>query len=85
MATEKKQHFDIMNHELVPFHTIISDDEKEKLLKKYNVETNNLPKILDNDPVCVFIGAKSGQIVKIVRKSNTAKEAISYRLVIESE
>jgi DNA-directed RNA polymerase subunit H (RpoH/RPB5) len=83
MATEKKN-FDIMNHELVPLHIIISENEKEELLKKYNIEPNRLPKILDTDPVSIYIGAKPGQILKIIRKSHTAKEAVSYRLVVES-
>ncbi|GAI39834.1 unnamed protein product, partial [marine sediment metagenome] len=29
-------------------------------------------------------GAKPGQILKIIRESHTAKEAVSYRLVVES-
>ena len=83
MVTEKKN-FNIMNHNLVPLHIIISDKEKEELLKKYNIETNKLPKILDTDPVSIYIGAKPGQILKIIRESHTAKEAVSYRFVVES-
>ena len=80
----EKQQFDIMNHELVPLHVILSDDEKKELFKKYNITPDQLPKILDNDPVPISIEAKPGQIVKIIRKSHTAKEAVAYRLVVES-
>ena len=80
----EKQDFDIMSHDLVPLHIIISDKEKEDLLKSYKITPDHLPKILDNDPVAISIGAKPGQIVKIVRKSHTAKEAVAYRMVIES-
>jgi DNA-directed RNA polymerase subunit H len=73
-----------MNHDLVPEHKIISEKEKDILLKKYNIEPNQLPKILNTDPVSISIGAKPGQIVKIIRNSHTAKEAIAYRLVVES-
>ena len=83
MATENEQ-LNIMNHELVPFHIIISEKEKEELLKKYHISPSELPKILDTDPVSIFIGAKSRQVVKIIRESHTAKEAISYRIVVES-
>jgi DNA-directed RNA polymerase subunit H len=79
-----KQTFDIMNHELVPLHEIISETEKKKVLESYNITPDQLPKILDSDPVCLSIDAKPGQIVKITRKSHTAKEAVAYRLVIES-
>jgi DNA-directed RNA polymerase subunit H len=80
----EKQKFDIMNHDLVPLHVIVSDDEKKELFDKYNITPDQLPKILDTDSVSISIGAKPGQIVKIIRKSHTAKEAVAYRFVIES-
>ena len=80
----KKVVFDIMNHDLVPLHEIITEKEKKDLLTKYKIEPNQLPKILDTDPVCKSIGAKSGQILKIIRKSHTAGESFSYRFVVES-
>jgi len=83
MTADNKQ-LNIMNHELVPLHIIISEKEKKELLKKYNILQSQLPKILDTDTVSIFIGAKPGQVVKIIRDSHTAKEAVSYRLVVES-
>jgi DNA-directed RNA polymerase subunit H (RpoH/RPB5) len=78
------QQFEIMRHELVPLHEIISEEEKKELFKKYKLTTDLLPKIMDNDPVSNSIGAKPGQVLKITRKSRTAKEAVAYRLVVES-
>ena len=40
---------------------------------------------MDTDPAVLAIGAQPGQIVKITRKSQTAKYATFYRFVIESE
>jgi len=82
--TIPKQTFDIMNHELVPLHEILSETEKTKVLERYNITPDQLPKILDSDPVCLSIDAKPGQIVRITRKSHTAREAVAYRLVVES-
>ena len=82
MATEKKQ-FDIIKHKLVPQHTIISEKETKELFEKYNIKPDQLPKILDADPAAISIGVKPGQIVKIIRKSHTAKEAVAYRFVVE--
>ena len=82
-VTEKQQ-LDIMQHKLVPLHVIISDKEKEELFKRYNITPDQLPKILNTDPVSISIGAQPGQIIKIIRKSHTAKEAVAYRLVVES-
>jgi DNA-directed RNA polymerase subunit H len=84
MVIKKRALEDITKHKLVPEHTILSDKEKKDLIKSYQIELNQFPKILDVDPVCLQIGAKPGQILKIIRKSHTAKEAISYRLVVES-
>ncbi len=85
MAKEnQKQQFEILNHALVPNHELISEEEKKQIFKKYNITPDQLPKILDTDPACLSIGAKPGQIIKITRKSTTAKEATIYRLVVES-
>lgn len=70
---------------MVPDHKILSDIESEKLLKQFEIKPEQLPKILNTDPVILSIGAKPGQIVKVVRKSQTAKYATAYRIVIESE
>jgi DNA-directed RNA polymerase subunit H (RpoH/RPB5) len=82
--TIEKQELEIMSHKLVPFHEIISEKEKTELLEKFKITPDQLPKILNTDPVSSSIGAQPGQIVKIVRKSRTAKEAVAYRLVVES-
>ena len=74
-----------MGHVLVPEHTILSEEESQKLFKKYNIRPDQLPKILHTDPAVIAIGAKPGQIIKIVRISQTARQAIAYRFVIESE
>ena len=54
-------------------------------MEKYNIQPEQLPKILDTDPVIISIEAKPGQIIKVVRKSQTAKYATAYRIVIASE
>jgi DNA-directed RNA polymerase subunit H len=84
VKTIEKQQLNIMAHKLVPNHIIISEKEKKELLEKYKISPDQLPKILNTDPAAVSIGAKPGQIVKIIRKSHTAKEAVAYRLVIVS-
>ena len=75
---------DVLKHELVPEHIILSDKEAKEVLEKYNVSIDQLPKIFDTDPVVRAIGAKPGQIIKIIRRSPTAKKSTAYRVVIES-
>jgi DNA-directed RNA polymerase subunit H (RpoH/RPB5) len=84
MAKKIKTLENITRHVLVPDHIILTDNEKQSLLKSLKIELNQLPKIFDTDPVSISIGAKSGQILKIIRNSHTAKKSIAYRLVIEN-
>jgi len=54
-------------------------------LEVYDIRPDQLPRILANDPAVISAGAKPGQIVKIIRKSPTAKYATAYRLVVEGD
>ncbi len=81
--TEEKQEFNVLNHDLVPIHEVLPDDETRRLIEGYNIIPEQLPKILASDPAALAIGAKPNQIVRIRRKSKTAGEAVAYRLVIE--
>ncbi len=82
--TAEKQQLEILRHKLVPSHIIISESEKKELFEKMKITPDQLPKILNTDPTSISIGAKPGQIVKIIRKSLTAGEAVAYRFVVES-
>lgn len=75
--------FDVTQHILVPHHEIMNEEEIKKLLAKYKIEKEQLPKILSSDACARVLGAKPGQIIKITRKSSTAGESITYRIVIE--
>lgn len=74
---------DVMKHELVPRHEVLSAAEAKQVLERYHIFPEQLPKITVSDPVCKAIGAKPGQVVRVKRKSPTAGEAIAYRLVVE--
>ena len=67
---------------MVPKHEILSKKEHEEVLKTYGITPDKLPKILENDSVVQVIKAKKGDIIKITRRSQTAGEAIYYRLVV---
>jgi DNA-directed RNA polymerase subunit H len=75
--------FAAKDHDLVPEHVLLSVEEGETVLSAYGIEAPQLPKIHVNDPVAKEIGAKVGDIIKVIRRSPTAKQSIFYRLVID--
>ncbi len=78
--------FNIFEHFLVPRHEVLSLDERDEVLKRYRVKPYQLPRIKASDPAAVLIGAKPGDIVKIMRKDvekGTEKGYIHYRYVVE--
>ena len=79
-----KSKIDLSKHELVPKHIILSDKEKEDVIRRYGIQKlNQFPKILKSDPIIQILGAKTGDLIKIIRKSESGKESIYYRIVIE--
>jgi len=73
---------DVSQHELVPDHIPIDEDELEAVLDEYEITRTDLPKIKRNDPALPD-EADPGDVLKIVRESRTAETSISYRLVVE--
>lgn len=87
VSKEKKlrslEEIDITQHELVPKHEILSEEEKRQLLERYKVKLEDLPRIRINDPAIIKLKPKPGDIVKIIRKDPIAGETIYYRVVVE--
>jgi DNA-directed RNA polymerase subunit H (RpoH/RPB5) len=75
--------FNIFSHVLVPRHEIVTAEDKEKLLNEYRVQPYQLPRLKASDPGAKAIGAKPGDVVRIIRDSPTAGKYTSYRYVVE--
>lgn len=82
----KRLQFNILNHEMVPQHIVLTDDEKNDFLKKYNIQNpyTQVPQISRFDPVAKAIFMKPEQICKIIRPSKTAIKGVYYRYCINN-
>ena len=73
--------FNILNHQYVPSHTILSDDKVGEMMKTYNVmEKSQLPDISRYDPVALTIGMRPGEVCSIDRPSKSAISSLYYRV-----
>jgi len=75
--------FNLFEHKLVPKQEILTEEERTALLEKYKVKPYQLPQISSVDPTVKAIGAKPGDVLRIIRKSLTAGEHTAYRYVVE--
>lgn len=80
-----KKKLDVLRHNLVPKHIILTKEQTKDLLNKYKIKVVDLPRILNSDPAIFSIGGKEGDIVKILRKSHTTLDEIEYYRYVTKE
>lgn len=71
----------ITKHVLKPRHQVLSDKEKHRLLKKYNIEEKQLPRLLKNDAIARYYGLQKGQVIKIMYDGDITGSYVTYRCV----
>jgi len=81
----KKKKIDVLLHKFVPQHILLTKEEAQELLNKYKIDVNDLPQMFEKDPVAIAIGAKEGDIVKIVRDSSTTVRTVDYFRYVKKE
>jgi DNA-directed RNA polymerase I, II, and III subunit RPABC1 len=79
---KKNMIFNITQHIYVPKHIVLSNEESEEVVAKFNTPKIKFPKILKSDPVARYFALKSGMMFKILRKSPEVGESISYRYCV---
>jgi len=81
----KKKRIDVLLHKFVPKHVLLTKEESQKLLEKFRIDVNDLPQIFEKDPVAIAIGAKEGDIIKVIRESDTTVKSINYYRFVKKE
>ena len=73
--------FNILEHELVPSHRLLTPSEAEEVKKKYNISKNSeVPDISRFSPVAQIIGLRPGDLCEVKRPSKTGIYTLFYRI-----
>ena len=70
-----------VKHVLVPQHIKLSEEQKQEVLKKYNISLKQLPKISVTDAALKDMDVKINDLLLIKRKSPTIGETEYFRVV----
>ncbi len=74
---------DVSEHEAVPQHRKLEEDEVEEVLEKYDADRSDLPNIERTDAALKQMDVEVDDVIEIVRESPTAGESVYYRVVVE--
>ncbi|MCJ7613810.1 DNA-directed RNA polymerase subunit H [Candidatus Bathyarchaeota archaeon] len=74
--------FKIFDHDFVSKHELLTPEEREKILAQYKMQPYQLPRIRSSDPAVIAVGGNPGDIVKVIRNSQTAGKYVAYRYVV---
>ncbi len=74
----------ISRNALVPKHYLCPPSKKERILKSYAVEPKKIPQIKRTDPMARYLGALAGNMIQIIRESETmpGKKIVTFRIVV---
>ena len=61
---------------------IVSPKEKESIMKLYSIQPHQMPRIFKSDACAKYLGVRKGDVVEIIRASETAGEAKTYRICL---
>jgi DNA-directed RNA polymerase subunit H (RpoH/RPB5) len=76
---------DITEHDLVPLHIILTEEEGKEVMESYKAKARDMPLIRSNEAVAKYYNVKCGTIIQIIRPSPVTGESVAYRLVIKSK
>lgn len=84
MFLESELMINLIDNILVPRYEILDHDTDDfkTFCELYNCKKRNIPKLYSNDPMARYYNLKKGDIVRVIRASETAGLSSFYRIVI---
>jgi DNA-directed RNA polymerase subunit H (RpoH/RPB5) len=81
---EENLMINIIDNVLVPRYQILDEDSDEfkNFTGTYQCKKRNIPKLSINDPMAKYYNLKKGNIVRIIRPSETSAYSSYYRIVV---
>ena len=79
---KKQLVLDITSHRKISPHRILSQEERTVFFQKYRAKADLMPAIDSQDAMAKWIGARPGDVVEILRKSETAGGPPYYRICV---
>lgn len=84
----KMSDYNVLEHDNVPEHHLVDIAEEKKILTKYNIGKDQLPKIRKSDPCIKLIeeakgiDIEEGRLIRIVRTHAVSGVSVAYRVVV---
>jgi len=81
---EHNMMINLLDNELVPKFMIMPQDSElyKNFWNDYTVKKKQMPRMLANDPVALYYNLKKGDLVKIIRPSESTGQSGFFRLVV---
>ncbi|KAF5821274.1 putative DNA-directed RNA polymerase [Helianthus annuus] len=71
----------ITKHVLKPKHRVMTDKEKEKLLKKFNLDEKQLPRMSQKDAIAQYYALEKGQVIEVTYNGEITGLHVTYRCI----
>lgn len=78
--SEDELRINITKHELMPVHQVLTAQQKAEFLTSAKLNEEQLAKISGSDPVAKYYGMRRGDVVRIIRRSDTAGKSVTFRV-----
>ena len=84
MFLEQELMINLIDNVLVPKYEVLDNesDEFKSFCDTYQCKKRNIPKLSVHDPMAKYYNLKKGDIVRIIRPSETSGNSVYYRIVI---